>query len=270
MVNYYDMPYGFSMDMNITDECNIRCEHCYMKKTSEFLTLNESEAILRKIPSTLSKLVISGGEPFLNYDVMYYTISIARHIFDPNLVIRICTNGKYFYETDQSIVNELLKLDDYGVNELLISTDKYHFAAGIDSSRLQRISEICLSMNKRIKVKFLDIGNGAPIGEFKERKKEKIDKKECLNRNYNIFRPYLFSATDGDVFLCAYRGIPKIGTLKTDSWKTIAQNILGQYEFLSGNIISTIVKQEGTSDTIYELYQKYGECYLCQKYYWNK
>lgn len=266
MVDYKRMPFGYSLDFNITDQCNIRCEHCYMKKRDKMLSPLEMKEMLHKIPLTLKRLVISGGEPFLNIETLYEAILYARSIFSPSLRIRISTNGKYIYDTDDHIRDELKRLYDYGVTEILLSVDKYHLDAGIKKERLLRISEIANELSLGLKVRFLDIGKGVPIGEFTEDAEEKISKRSCLNRPENIFSPYLFANTDGSVYLCSFRLTKSVGNLISEDWDTIAKNIELQYEYLSGNIVSNIVRSEKDSTKSYDIYKKYGECYLCEKH----
>lgn len=263
------MPYGYSLDFNITDKCNIRCKHCYMRKRDLSLEFDDVKKMLSKLPITISKIVLSGGEPFLNYEVLYRTIEYIRTRFRNDVIIRICSNGKLFYDSEQQIEYELKKLCDYGVNQVLLSNDQYHIEAGIDREKIKKIEEVATYLKLNIKIKYLDIGKGVPVGEFKERNEELISKGGCLNRKENIIQPYLFSATNGDVFLCAFRSTKSLGNLLCDEWEDIGKNIAKQYEFLGGNILMykfKDVKQKDIWDRMVDEYNKFGECYICQKY----
>lgn len=265
MIDYEQMPYGYSLDMNITDLCNIQCSHCYMKKRDLFLTFQHAKIILDKLPQSLKRIVLSGGEPFLNYDVMYQIVDYARKRFGNTVKIRISSNGKFFYETDDEIIAELRHMESSSINQILLSNDKYHIDAGIKLERLIRIGELATENNLKIKVKYLNIGNEAPVGESKERDENKIEKKKCLNRPENVFSPYLFTKTDGNVYVCAFRSLESLGNLFYDDWNIIANNIQKQYAYLCGNVMPEIIRKDSSNKNC-ENFLKYGECYLCQNH----
>lgn len=265
MVDYFSMPFGYSLDLNLTDLCNINCRHCYMPKKPVSLTFEEVQQIFSRIPKSLDTLVLSGGEPFMNYKVLYQTIECARSIF-PLAKIRITSNAKSIYSSDEEIIHELNKLEKAGVNEIRLSCDQYHIDAGINVERLFAVGKIADSISSNIKVSYLDVGKGRPIGEFKERKEGMISKASCLNRPKNIFKPYLFMETSGELYVCAFRLTKSLGNLIHDEWTFIANNIEKQYDYLSGNVLSIVVKNTKDSALNYELYNKFGECHLCEQY----
>lgn len=265
MVDYISMPFGYSLDINLTDLCNIDCKHCYMRKQAVSLSFEAVQHIFSRIPKSLSSLVLSGGEPFLNYNVLYQTIEYARSVF-PQAKIRISSNAKSFYSDDETIVRELNKLERAGADEIRLSCDQYHIDAGIDVERLFAVGRIADSLSSNVKVSYLDVGKGRPIGEFKEKREEMISKESCLNRPENIFKPYLFMETSGELYVCAFRLTRSLGNLIHDEWNFIANNIERQFDYLSGNIVSIVVKNMKDSTVCYELYNKFGECYLCEQY----
>ena len=173
------MPFGFSFDMNITNSCNIKCKHCYMEKNALTLTDEQAECMLDRLPLTLNKLVISGGEPYVNYKILYHIIDYSRKRFGDSHKIRISTNGVAMYETDLSIESELCKLSEHRVNELMISIDSYHIDAGVNRDRLLRISEIAIEKSLPIKVRYLNIGKGTRIGQFDEGDESLVAKSKC-------------------------------------------------------------------------------------------
>ena len=258
------MPYGYSLDCNITNKCNLNCKHCYMKKDSVMLTAANMKVFLDKLPSSLKKLVISGGEPYTNYDVLYRTIDYSRERFGESFKLRINTNAVSFYETDKTIENELEKLCLHNVTELMISSDVYHIDAGVRIDRINRILEIQKEKGFPINIRYLDIGKGIRIGEYNENDGALVSKSKCLNRNENIFRPYLFSSTTGEIYICAFRSTPSLGNLFYDSWGYIANSLKNQLDYLSGNIISPIIKSNENCYELYEQYEKYGECFVCK------
>ena len=62
---------------NVTNECNLSCEHCYRdagKESESELTTSEGFSLLREIAKAGFKLMVfSGGEPFLREDIFELT-----------------------------------------------------------------------------------------------------------------------------------------------------------------------------------------------------
>jgi MoaA/NifB/PqqE/SkfB family radical SAM enzyme len=75
----------------ITSKCNANCKHCFywhrINATDNELTLEEIDKISKSMPS-FSKLLISGGEPFLRRDIdkiceIFYSNNMVRQITIP-------------------------------------------------------------------------------------------------------------------------------------------------------------------------------------------
>ena len=262
-LSYKKLKWGYSLDLNITDKCNIQCSHCYMPKRDLSLTKESAQLILKKIPKTLERLVISGGEPFLNYEVLYEIVRLTKLNFKSR--IRITTNGKFLYELKDKLSIELQKLDNFGVDELVFSSDRHHFEAGIKYEKLLDIQEEIYKLGLNLKCKFLDVGEGVLIGEFIKKNPKKFEINNCLNRKVNIVKPYFFTSTEGDVYLCAFRNSPSLGNLLNEDWEIVSSRINDQMNLLCGNIFPYLVKKIYTDELVND-YLTYGECYVCQKY----
>lgn len=117
----------YALTLNVTQNCNLRCKYCYVKKTnfsSSFMTLDTAiravDFILKS--KDLESLGISfyGGEPLLNFPVIQGTIKYAseeaRKIGLPEVKYHLTTNGTLL--TDEII--DFLK--EYEIN-VMISID---------------------------------------------------------------------------------------------------------------------------------------------------
>jgi len=72
---------NFYIQWHITDRCNLRCKHCYVKNKKSDLEFNELKRGIKNILTPVSnwvdeiKICISGGEPFLSphlYKIIQY------------------------------------------------------------------------------------------------------------------------------------------------------------------------------------------------------
>lgn len=86
----------FSVSLDITDECNLKCVFCGIWKKSEkkILDLDMFENTMKnsKVLRNVRLFNIGGGEPFLDVKLLKNTIEIIEKYAKP-LQIRIVTNG---------------------------------------------------------------------------------------------------------------------------------------------------------------------------------
>lgn len=98
----------------VTNRCNFRCQWCFYKKELDNKQDLDIELYNRLIDDTAENrpaVVLSGGEPFANKDIMKY-VKIAK---EHNLPASIFTNGVLLSEERTS------QLIDYGLDYLCIS-----------------------------------------------------------------------------------------------------------------------------------------------------
>lgn len=105
------------MSWNITNKCNMYCEHCYRdagEKNNGELTTEEGKALIREIAKAGFKIMIfSGGEPLVREDI-FELIAYANEL---NLRPVIGTNGTL-------ITKEVaVKLKECGLKAVGISLD---------------------------------------------------------------------------------------------------------------------------------------------------
>lgn len=135
-----------------TSGCNLRCPFCYNKTlalgTAQTFPEEEILSYLSKRKALLEGVVISGGEPLLQEDI----IDFVGKIKDMNLLVKIDTNGFL-----PKILNKLLdqQLVDYVAMDVKAPKNKYPLLTGVQID-LSKIEESIDLLEKK-----------APAYEFK-------------------------------------------------------------------------------------------------------
>lgn len=120
--------------MLLTYTCPLRCNHCFVfsspKAQGKFIrqSLNQS---LNQIGQTrqIDTVVFGGGEPFLEYTTLLFGVKKARQM---DLRVIIITNG-FFARNHPSGLNILRPIAEFGIHELQVSIDEFHFQGQSDS-----------------------------------------------------------------------------------------------------------------------------------------
>lgn len=90
------MPEPFTLQLHITDRCQLRCRHCYRDASHDDLPVASLLRIVddfaafcqsRDLPG---RLTLAGGEPLLRYDDL---LALTRHATAANLQVHLLTNG---------------------------------------------------------------------------------------------------------------------------------------------------------------------------------
>jgi uncharacterized protein len=89
-----------------TDKCNLTCPYCYLDKEREHLSREDGRLYLERIFDITKsyeqiELTYTGGEAFLNYDVLIYLIEYSKNLAQKyNLILKqnIFTNGTLLKE----------------------------------------------------------------------------------------------------------------------------------------------------------------------------
>lgn len=125
-IPYQKFSQTYTLTLNLTQECNLRCKYCYVEKSD--LSSFMSEKVAKKAVDFLLKvkdleafgMSFYGGEPLLNFPVMKSTIEYACKEAEkrglPEIKYHITTNGTLL--TDDVITF----LTDYHVN-VMVSID---------------------------------------------------------------------------------------------------------------------------------------------------
>ena len=112
----YDSP--FTVYLEVTNACNLHCNHCYMEAPSNedenLLSVEEIYALIDDLNSmNVLVIALAGGEPLLRRDFF----DIARYASDKDMMVFLTTNGTKINEH----VIETLK--EIGIGKITISLE---------------------------------------------------------------------------------------------------------------------------------------------------
>jgi len=101
--------------IHLTNQCNLRCKYCFVKKNSKTISKSNIEKSIRTIYEYVKREKISyiqfkfsGGEPLLKFDLIVRFIRLTNIIFkNTSYDFVILTNGTLL---DNSIINQIKKL----------------------------------------------------------------------------------------------------------------------------------------------------------------
>lgn len=93
----------FSAHWTLTENCNLRCLHCYMAKKPRYVRQKDAEYIVPFIKEKgFLKVTLSGGECMLNPDFARIYMLLKREGF----LISIITNGTVFTQELKSLIEQ--------------------------------------------------------------------------------------------------------------------------------------------------------------------
>lgn len=108
-----------------TQECNLNCPHCFVKRSPKRLNIETASKFLDSCKNTsIYKIGFSGGEPFLYEDFLLKLIQKAveaEFCFD-----QIMTNGDW-WKTEEELHSKLKRIYDSGYDgKIGLSYDSFH------------------------------------------------------------------------------------------------------------------------------------------------
>jgi len=136
------------MRLAVTDRCNLRCFYCmpeegiqYLPK-KELLTFEEMLRVTKIFADQgISKIRITGGEPFLRKDLMQFLENIAA--LDQIKDIHITTNGTL-------LIDKIPKLKALGINSINLSLDSLDKQRFHEITRRDDLDTVIASMHALI------------------------------------------------------------------------------------------------------------------------
>ena len=108
------------IDLEVTDVCNEKCRHCLnfdrdASMGSATLTKDQLDHIIDEVlEAEVFHVILSGGESFVNFDVLEYGI---RRLTDANVSTSVCSN----LSIKANRVERLKRLRDAGLDHILTS-----------------------------------------------------------------------------------------------------------------------------------------------------
>lgn len=107
----------------LTKECKLKCKHCFLGEAKNITfaksTLKQTFQQFREIGCTY--VAITGGEPFLNYDLLEETVRLAGEG-----EMRCSINTSAYWGQALRMDERLAHLKNLGLTRLKLSTDSYH------------------------------------------------------------------------------------------------------------------------------------------------
>ena len=112
-----------------TNGCNFHCPFCYNKNlalgTAELFLEDEIFSFLSKRKKQLEGVVISGGEPLIQEDI----VDFVKRIKDLGLLVKIDTNGAFPEKLRELLEKQLV---DYVAMDVKAPREKYRLLTGIE------------------------------------------------------------------------------------------------------------------------------------------
>lgn len=124
-----------------TSGCNFRCPFCYNKQlvlgTAELTAEDEVFSFLEKRQGMVEGLVISGGEPFLQEDI----VEFIRKVKQRGFLVKVDTNGSFPEKLQEVFEGNLV---DYVAMDVKAPKNKYSQLTGVnvDVSAIERSMEL--------------------------------------------------------------------------------------------------------------------------------
>jgi len=251
----------YSFNIILTELCNANCTHCYMsnsiKNKKRTMTKEQIDIIIDKMPKNTRTVVFSGGEVLLKKELLYYAIKKTRAKLK-NTIIGIESNGIILYKNDKKGYELISNLSNFGVNFIRFSDDPFHEQGGVDLVKTRNLKKY---QTDNLEIKFLVQNTAVKLGNAKNIDDKFISKNDCMNKNDSACNPYLFLDVSGNVFTCAWKCVPSVGNLVTDSFDDILSNM--NTDFMKLILSGKIEEAYGNTTSNYDFTSKHGQCALC-------
>ncbi len=119
-----------------TQLCNDQCDHCYNLSGPKGAKISEADclAIINNLPSSVERLILSGGEPLAERKKLYLILDTLKEKYGNSTQVMLQTNGDLLTPEilDTLIAKGVTRFD-------IASIDRYHKAAG---GRLMELAEL--------------------------------------------------------------------------------------------------------------------------------
>ncbi|MFH1590826.1 MAG: hypothetical protein ABIC95_02770 [archaeon] len=206
--------------------------------------------------------------------LLYHTIGKLRERFGDGLRIRVFSNGKAIYNSPDRIKEKAQQLVDLGADELQLSDDRWHFAAGIDQKKLYSVRDVVEEAGIPLKVRYFHLDKAVPIERGADLPDDQIDIKPCINQGYDPKKPFLFLDELGNVYVCPVLITPPVGNLIDDDWSSMVPDLENELQqaLLVGDIAKAAEIHLGSDknlDHILFMIEEKGACKTCEHLFQN-
>lgn len=248
----------------LTEKCNANCSHCYMgdrKNNLQSLTKSQIDRIINEIPQNTKKIVLTGGEIFIEKDLLLYTIKKIQEL-QRNIEIELESNGIYFYKE-----NTLERLKEFNnkISSIRFSDDPFHGEGGVDLEKVRELKKYQSEL--KYEIKYLVQNKALKIGNAKKLNDNLVKNGNCMNTKETLVNPYFFLDIKGNVYLCAWKLIKPIGNIFFEKMSEIIDklNLPFYQRILIGEIEEAFALKNGNKERYKEYTKKFGQCMLCEK-----
>src|SRR5690606_15809368 len=84
------MKYPLILKWSITDECNLRCKHCFRSERTKTIERTEIDLLIDDFAKNkVACVALTGGEPLLHKDFLYIINTLHKH----KIYTEVATNG---------------------------------------------------------------------------------------------------------------------------------------------------------------------------------
>lgn len=255
----------YCFNIMLTEKCNARCTHCYMGEClkPKNLTKQQLDKIVEKLPKETEKIVLTGGEIFIEKELLMYTIDIIKEKLS-NTEIELESNGIYFYNDD---TEKKLKELNNKINAIRFSDDPFHEEGGVNLEKVRQLREYEKLLN--YKIKYLVQDKALAVGRATNLVKTLQAHSNCMNSEKTLRRPYFFLDIYGNVYLCPWKITPAIGNIFSDPINSIINKLEEPFnkKVLVGKIEEAFSLKNKKINIYTEFTKENGQCALCKKVY---
>ena len=141
--------FPYEIIFSVTDICNLKCKHCYIKKNNAKLDINAAinflDSLTEENLSQITHIGFSGGEPFLFPEIIE---AITKKSVEKDLLFDcIMTNGVWWKNQDELKIT-LQKIFEAGFDgKIGISFDYFHALAYESSCKNENDSKLKTESN---------------------------------------------------------------------------------------------------------------------------
>lgn len=162
-----------------TSRCNDKCKHCMSSCTNKGIdctkdTFLSTLTFMDKVDP--SSIVISGGEPTIHSNIMYYTGKLIKDF--PRTKIVLLSNGSFIHNGE--MYEELIDYVLASKLSITVTMDKKYYSTKFTLSEIERLRKHCNIVDQIPPRDILHIGRAA-LKKSKVRDKNKSNMPMCFN-----------------------------------------------------------------------------------------
>jgi len=269
----------------VTENCNLKCKHCYLsagpEKKDTTISLSDFRKVIDHLPKFSLDLCLSGGEIFTIKNQLYEFLDYVRQNNqqrDNNRELRVILQTNGYWATSQKKIEKIFsELKEFNLSKLEIaSNDIWHENQGLN---IDKKSNILRSIwRDYFSKEILQIRGGSdkpfPMG----RAKRLVSLSDFFKRSYcgydllnlSISNSGICIDTKGDVFTCCFKAFQLDGNLVNEPLEDIINRAqkTPRYIGLHKHGIKGLALADGWNEKkLEELISKKGECGFCFQEY---